>query len=306
MRRGQKRNFLEVAAREKSISAHVPYIRHADGETLRTKEGFLVSCIKLDGFCFQTADQSEINLRLTARNTLVRALNDSRFALYSHIIRRQVPAVIPGQFDIGFCEELNRRYMASLSGKRMFVNDLYLTIIRRGFQGKVGAIDGMLRGVRKLAGRPSEDLDRDARRELKDAVANIVNALEPYGARVLKVVSRPLPGQADSRAEGEAPRSAIYSEPCEFLAQLLNGGVEIPMLLPRMGLDGYLPTRRITFGKKALESAARQRATPVSARCCRCANIPPGRAPGCSTAYCASRANSSPRNPSRSPIAGRC
>lgn len=243
--------FSPVTAREKSVSAHVPYVRHADEQTLRTKEGFLVSCIKLDGFCFQTADQSEINLRLSARNTLVRALNDSRFALYSHIIRRQVPAVISGEFDIGFCDKLNQRYMASLSGKRMFVNDLYLTIIRRGFQGKVGAIDGMLRGFRKLAGRPSEDLDRDARRELKDAVANIVNALEPYGARVLKIVSRPLPSQLET--EGEAPQSAIYSEPCEFLAQLLNGGVEIPMLLPRMGLDGYLPTRRITFGRQALE-----------------------------------------------------
>ena len=114
--------FSRVSAREKSISAHVPYVRHADEQTLRTKEGFLISIIKLDGFCFQTADQSEINLRLGARNTLVRALNDSRFALYSHIIRRQVPAVIPGSFDIGFCDELNRRYMESLSGKRMFVN----------------------------------------------------------------------------------------------------------------------------------------------------------------------------------------
>ena len=90
--------FSQVSAREKSISAHVPYIRHADDQTLRTKEGFLVSCIKLDGFCFQTADQSEINLRLTARNTLVRALNDSRFALYSHIIRRAGSRRHPGQF----------------------------------------------------------------------------------------------------------------------------------------------------------------------------------------------------------------
>ena len=47
-------------------------------------------------------------------------------------------------------------------------------------------------------GRPSEDLDRDARRELKDAIANIVNALEPYGARVLKIVSRVLAVQASS------------------------------------------------------------------------------------------------------------
>jgi type IV secretion system protein VirB4 len=239
------------AAREKSIAAHVPYIRHVDEQTLRTREGFLITCIKVDGFCFQTADQSEINLRLTARNTIVRALNDSRFALYSHIIRREVPAVIGGVFDNPFCEALDRRYMASLRDKRMFVNDLYLTIIRRGFQGRVGAIDGVMRGLRGVLGNPAEDLDKDARRELKEAVANIVNTLELYGARVLKIVSRPKPDALIPR-ESEQKHS-VFSEPCEFLSQLLNGGVELPMLLPRMGLDGYLPTRRITFGKKALE-----------------------------------------------------
>ena len=227
--------FSPVAAREKSVSAHVPYVRHADEQTLRTKEGFLVSCIKLDGFCFQTADQSEINLRLSARNTLVRALNDSRFALYSHIIRRDVPAAICGDFDNAFCAELDRRYMDSLRDKRMFTNDLYLTIIRRGFQGRVGKIDGVMRGLRTLAGQASEDLDKDARRELREAVANIVNTLEPYGARVLKLVSRKKSGDFSISQGEHDPAGPIFSEPCEFLAQLLNGGVELPMLLPRMG-----------------------------------------------------------------------
>ena len=67
--------------REAMIADHVPYLRHVDDQTLRTKEGFLLSAIKLDGFCFQTADQSEINLRLSARNTLVRALNGHAFKL---------------------------------------------------------------------------------------------------------------------------------------------------------------------------------------------------------------------------------
>ena len=232
----------------------MPYVRHADEQTLRTKEGFLVSFIKLDGFCFQTADQSEINLRLSARNTLVRALNDSRFALYSHIIRRQVPAVIPGIIRY----RVLRGAQPALYGKPLRQADVRQRTLPHGHspgfsgQGRRDRRDAA-RSFRKLAGRPSEDLDRDARRELKDAVANIVNALEPYGARVLKVVSRALPGEENSPGDDAAPRSAIYSEPCEFLAQLLNGGVEIPMLLPRMGLDGYLPTRRITFGKKALE-----------------------------------------------------
>ena len=239
--------------REAMIADHVPYVRHVDDQTLRTKENFLLSVIKLDGFCFQTADQSEINLRLTARNTLVRALNDSRFALYSHIIRREAPAEIAGDFENPFCDELNRRYIASLSDKRMYVNELYLTVIRREFQGKVGAVEGLMKQVQSMLGRQPEDQDREARRELKEAVSNIVKTLAPYGARVLTIVARPKSSDAQETSEPGDPNVGLFSEPCEFLGQLLNGGMELPMALPRMGLDGYLPTRRITFGKKSLE-----------------------------------------------------
>ena len=45
----------------------------------------------------------------------------------------------------------------------------------------------------------------------------------------------------------------VCTEIGEFLAQLINGGTPLSMALPRMALDEYLPTKRITFGKKALE-----------------------------------------------------
>jgi type IV secretion system protein VirB4 len=45
----------------------------------------------------------------------------------------------------------------------------------------------------------------------------------------------------------------VCTEIGEFLARLINGGVPLRMALPRMPLDEYIPTSRITFGKKALE-----------------------------------------------------
>ncbi|WP_245449065.1 hypothetical protein [Phyllobacterium sophorae] len=82
--------FGTVAAREKKISSHVPYVRHVDETTLRTKEGMILSILKIDGFCHQTADQSEIDMKANVRNTLMRSLGDSRYAVYSHIIRRRI------------------------------------------------------------------------------------------------------------------------------------------------------------------------------------------------------------------------
>jgi type IV secretion system protein VirB4 len=230
--------FGAVAAREKKIAEILPYLRHVDEQTIRTKDGMLMSFVKVDGFCFQTADQTDINHKLEGRNTFIRALNDSRFAVYSHIIRREIRPTLEGKFSNPFCDLMNERYSANIRDQRMFVNDLYLTVIRKGFTGQVGMADKVMKGFRKAAGVSASALDKEARKELAEAVSNLREQFAPYGARILSLVAR---------------NGSVYSEPCEFLGQILNGGVAIPMLLPRMGLDTYLPTRRITFGKRALE-----------------------------------------------------
>lgn len=56
----------------------------------------LVSIIRFDGFCHQTADQAFIDNEAANRNTLLRALSDSRFAIYSHIVRRHILPAIDG------------------------------------------------------------------------------------------------------------------------------------------------------------------------------------------------------------------
>ena len=230
--------FGAVAAREASVSRHIPYLRHVDGQTIKTKDGQFLSCLKIEGYCFQTADQSEINQRLSGRNTTLKALNDSRFAVYSHIIRRQISASVGGTFENAFAKRIDDEYAQGLRDKRMFVNDLYLSVIRRGFVGRIGMAEKLLGKLRGAVGVSRDEIEREARDELQLAIANIEAELANYGARVLKVVER---------------NGAVYSEPCEFLGTILNAGVAAPMLLPRMGLDGYLPRMRVTFGRKALE-----------------------------------------------------
>ena len=63
--------------------------------------------------------------------------------------------------------------MAGQAEKRMFVNDLYVTIIRRGFVGKVGAAEKATTFFRKRLGVDAAEIEKEARRELRDAVANL-------------------------------------------------------------------------------------------------------------------------------------
>jgi type IV secretion system protein VirB4 len=227
-----------IDVREAAIAKHVPYLRHVAEDMLKTKDGHYMMVVKIGGYCFQTADQAEIDMRLSARNTLIRAMNDSRFAVYCHTIRREVRPDIGGSFDNFFCDELNRRYMAGQADKRMFVNDLYVSIIRRGFVGKVGAAERATTFFRKRLGVDGAEIEKEARRELRDTVANFCKEMAAYSAHTLGCVKR---------------NGVVCTEIGEFLAQLINGGLPLRMALPRMPLDEYLPTSRITFGNKALE-----------------------------------------------------
>ena len=105
------------------------------------ESGAILSVIKLDGLFFQTEDQAELNMRAAVQNTMIRALGSSRYSLWSTVIRKEVKPSIGGSYSDPFCDLLNTRYMASLSEKRMFTNELYLTIVRSGMRGALGAAE---------------------------------------------------------------------------------------------------------------------------------------------------------------------
>ncbi|WP_160011065.1 VirB4 family type IV secretion/conjugal transfer ATPase [Rhizobium sp. 18055] len=221
---------------ELGIGVHVPYLRHVDQQTVATKSGLLLSVIRLSGLPYQTMDQAEINARLANRNTTVRSLGSSRFALYATIIRRRIAPEIAGDFENAFADELNARYMDGLKNRTMFINELYITVIRRPMTGRVGKVDRVLERL-KMADSQVE-ARTDALRDLSDMVAGIAGDFRSYRPEVLRCVER----------EG-----GIYSEPAEFFAKILAGGDERRMPLPRMSLSEYVGTGRITFGRKALE-----------------------------------------------------
>ncbi|MCX8282152.1 VirB4 family type IV secretion system protein [Phyllobacterium sp. 0TCS1.6C] len=233
--------FGSVGARERSVAAHIPYLRHVEDSVLRTKDGMLVSFLKLDGFCFETADMADINGRLEGRNTILRALGSSRYAVYGHLVRRRLEPELGGSFETPFARDLNARYMAQLRQRRMFVNEMYISVVRRPLQGQVKILDGLSRFLFRRSSDKTRDsgVSDDDLRELRSTSLDVRQILESYGARILGI---------RNDAAGIA-----FSEPLEFLVQLLNGLKPVAMRLPRMPLDGALAMKRINFGRNALE-----------------------------------------------------
>jgi type IV secretion system protein VirB4 len=227
-----------VIAREMPVSAHLPYARHVDDRTIETSSGLVLQTIQLDGFLFETADTEEINYRSQLRAAMLQAIGSPRFALYHHVCRRKAEVALSASFGDDFSRKLDARWRDRLAAREMYINDLFLTIVRRPMAGRVGLLD-RARGLvaRSLDGRAAEVAAEQ--RALDGAVEALLASLGRYGPRVLTVRD----------TEGGA-----RSEPLEFLSYLYNAEMR-PVLLPHGPIGDHLPFRRVSFGQDAFELA---------------------------------------------------
>ncbi|HYJ53370.1 MAG TPA: VirB4 family type IV secretion/conjugal transfer ATPase [Allosphingosinicella sp.] len=225
-----------IVARERPAGHHLPYARHVDDHTIETRDGMLMQIIHLRGLLFETADSEEINYRKRLRDAMLQAIGSSRFALYHHIVRRRIGAELSADHPDPFSRELDAMWRARLATKRLYINDLFLTLIRRPLQGRVGTFD-RLGG---LFGRPAPEAEAGATyevRQLDVARDALIAALGSYAPRLLGVYETP---------------QGFCSEPLEFLSTLYNGEMR-PVLMPMQDLGAYLPYRRISFGQETVE-----------------------------------------------------
>ncbi len=229
----------KIIAREKPAGVHLPYAAQRDDYTIETRDGMLMQCIALRGMLFETADSEELNYRKVLRDAMLQSIGSSRFALYHHIIRRRVDIGLESTFPDSFSQSLDDKWRARLGERQLYVNELYLTLVRRPLQGGLGIAD-RLRGWLGAADSSKQASYASEVRALNAAREALMAALGNYSPRVL--------GAYES--EG-----GLYSEPIEFLGALFNGELA-PMQLPFEDIGLYIPSRRISFGRNAIELSA--------------------------------------------------
>jgi type IV secretion system protein VirB4 len=223
-----------LAPKEAFIGDRLPYAGHLDEATIRTRDGLLIQVLHLRGFPFETQPDEELNYRKSVRETLLRGAASSRLALYHHVVRRRVAPRFSGQFNEPFCERIDRGWRERLSERTLYVNDLFLTLVRRPLQGEAGFFEGLFR-------RPAnpQTIERDLR-QLHATRETFAAALAPYGARTLTTY--------------ELGKGGVGSEPAEFLGMLVNAEAR-PVLAPSGDLGEALATRRLNFGLDVMEFA---------------------------------------------------
>ena len=225
-------------AREEKAGDRLPYGRISDERTVVLRDGSLMQCLHIEGFAFETAETIDLNHRQAMRDAALKAVANSRFVVHHHILRRKVAVDLATDFADPVCAEIDQRWRARLGSRRLFVNNLFISILRRPPKGKAGFAD-------RLGGLFSRGLGA-AEREA--ALAREIRELD--AAR--EALQAGLAAYAPTLLGGYDTPNGRCSEPLELLSALYNGELR-PVLAPKGDAGHHIPCKRTSFGAEALE-----------------------------------------------------
>lgn len=229
--------MLPWSAKEARAGDRLPYRALIDENVVLLRDGSLMIGLMVPGFAFETADTVELNAHAATRELLLRSVLDARFVMYHHVIRRRVHIELDSRADDPVAAHIDDGWRRKLAGGSLYVNDQFVTLVRRPARGKAGLVERMARKSKRRG--DSVEADPADLRSLRAAATSLVASLGEYGGRLL------------GEYEGT---SGPCSEVLEMLSALVNGDMR-PVRRPaeRTDIGQMLPYKRLSFGLDALE-----------------------------------------------------
>jgi type IV secretion system protein VirB4 len=236
------KKWLGAAAwsnKEAHAGDRLPYARLVDENTILLRDGSLMTALQVSGLLFETEDSMALNAHAATREVMLRSNLDARFVLYHHVVRRRVSVELTAQFDDPLSAHIDRRWRDKLAGGALFVNDQFVTLVRRPPRGKAGLAERAARMWRRK-GRETVEADPRELRSLRAAAQALTASLADYGAQML----------GDYRGASGATNNELL----ELLSAIYNGEMR-PVRRPSDDTDigRMLPYRRASFGLDAME-----------------------------------------------------
>lgn len=227
------------SAREARAGDRLPYARLVDGNTLLLRDGSLMTALQVPGLLFETEDSEALNAHAATREIMLRSTLDARFVMYHHVVRRRVEVDLEGVYPDDLSRHISERWKERLGSGSLFINDQFVTLIRRPARGKAGLVERAAKSWRRK-GRAEIEADPKDMRALKSAATGLMASLAAYGAQPL--------------GDYTGPQGATNNELLELLSALYNGEMR-PVRRPADDVDigNMLPYRRVSFGLDALE-----------------------------------------------------
>jgi len=134
--------MIGLARKEAHAGERLPYRALLDEHTVLLRDGSIMLSLVVPGISFETAETVELNAHTATREVLLRSSLDARFVLYHHVIRRKVQVQLDGAFSDPLAGHLDSLWREKLASGTLFVNDQFVTLIRRPARGRPAGSTG--------------------------------------------------------------------------------------------------------------------------------------------------------------------
>jgi type IV secretion system protein VirB4 len=227
------------SAKEAHAGERLPYARLVDEHTLLLRDGSLMGALQVPGLLFETEDTEALNAHAITREVMLRSNLDARFVMYHHVIRRRVSVELAASFEDPLAAHIDRRWREKVTSGSLFVNDQFVSLVRRPARGKAGLAEKVGK-LWRTRGREPLEADPKELRALRAALQALAASLGDYGAQPL--------------GDYVGPSGNTNNELLELLSALYNGEMR-PVRRPDETTDigRMLPYRRASFGLDAME-----------------------------------------------------
>jgi type IV secretion system protein VirB4 len=227
------------SAKEAHAGERLPYARLVDEHTLLLRDGSLMGALQVPGLLFETEDTEALNAHAITREVMLRSNLDARFVLYHHVIRRRVSVELQANFEDPLAAHIDRRWREKVTSGSLFVNDQFVSLVRRPARGKAGLAEKVGK-LWRTRGREPVEADPKELRALRAALQALAASLGDYGAQPL--------------GDYVGPSGNTNNELLELLSALYNGEMR-PVRRPdgETDIGRMLPYRRASFGLDAME-----------------------------------------------------
>ena len=228
--------------RDIELAQRIPYTAQVAPGVVKTTFGDYVQMFRLAGASFQTADDVELNNWQEHLNILWRNVASPQVAVWTHLVRRREEIVDEAQSEMGFAASLAGKYRRRLSGEKLMVNELYVSLVYRPVAPAASWLAKLWSRARSDSG--AQGL-ADALEACDKLARNTLTSLDRYEPEPLTVYRR---------------GSRYCSRALELLALLIDGD-PTAATLSRAPLSQTLGAVRLLFGNETIEyrAAARTR-----------------------------------------------
>jgi len=241
-----------------NFSDFVPYYCHYNPHTLLTKNGELMQIIKIatnvKGVDYEgNTDESNI-VRESIRRAIAEHVQLDKVALWMYTVRKRRPIRYRGKFKENFAEKVHERWQQVHRWKYQYYNEVYVVVLYDGQSAVLTDTNHLKNLLLPKSNRDYRNAYLDTVYEALDGMVQdmVTSIRQNFMATRLTLVER-----VPSRDEIPLDQAIFYSEPMEFLGNLLNLRSE-PFPLPQTDISEALITSGITFGFNALETKSEE------------------------------------------------